>query len=214
MTFDTHSTLGYSTVVTIVSQSASTLVVDVVAGEGSRFATGQQVTIWASGQNATLDNAMIGRITGISTDELTIDVSSTNREGTSTRTVLENDQIANTVTPKALTDIEELQKIVTNITSSATPTPAIASRATQLNITALAVAALLTNPTGTPQGGDTLIVRIKDNGTAHALTYDTEYRAIGVTLPPTTVVGKTTYLGCIRNSADTKWDCVAVAQEA
>jgi hypothetical protein len=35
-----------------------------------------------------------------------------------------------------------------------------------------------------------------------------------VTLPTTTVISKTLYLGMIFNNADTKWDVVAVAQEA
>jgi hypothetical protein len=38
--------------------------------------------------------------------------------------------------------------------------------------------------------------------------------AIGVGLPATTVISKTLYLGMIFNSADTKWDVIAVAQEA
>jgi hypothetical protein len=59
-----------------------------------------------------------------------------------------------------------------------------------------------------------LVIRIKDNATARAITYDTQFRAIGVTLPTTTVISKTLYLGLIYNSTDTKWDCVAVAQEA
>jgi hypothetical protein len=39
------------------------------------------------------------------------------------------------------------------------------------------------------------------------------FRAIGVTLPGTTVVGKTIYVGCIYNVFDSRWDAVAVAQE-
>jgi hypothetical protein len=70
------------------------------------------------------------------------------------------------------------------------------------------------NPTGTAIPGRKLVVRIKDNGTARTLTYDTQYRALGVTLPTTTVASKTLYLGLIYNSADTKWDVVAVRQEA
>jgi hypothetical protein len=57
-------------------------------------------------------------------------------------------------------------------------------------------------------------VRIKDNGTARALTYDTQYRAVGVTLPTTTVISKTLYLGMIWNGNATKWDVVSVGQEA
>jgi hypothetical protein len=98
------------------------------------------------------------------------------------------------------------------VASAATVTPTFAND--QVNITAQAAALNLANPTGTAVDGWGIAVRIKDNGTARAITYDAQYRAIGVTLPATTVAGKTLYLGMVFNAADTKWDVVAVAQEA
>jgi hypothetical protein len=99
-----------------------------------------------------------------------------------------------------------------SVSSASTVTPTFSND--QVNITALAAACQLLNPTGTAVPAKKVIVRIKDDGTARALTYDTQYRALGVTLPTTTVISKTLYLGFIYNSTDTKWDCVAVAQEA
>jgi hypothetical protein len=84
----------------------------------------------------------------------------------------------------------------------------------QVSFTALAEDLTLQNPTGTPTQGEKLIIRIKDDGYARALTFGTQYRAMGVALPTTTVVSKTMYLGFIYNSTDTKWDLVALAQEA
>lgn len=84
----------------------------------------------------------------------------------------------------------------------------------QFEITAQAGALKFNNPGGTPVGGQKLIIRIKDNGTARALTYDTYFRAMGNSLPTTTVLSKTLYMGFIYNATDTKWDLVAVAQEA
>ena len=55
-----------------------------------------------------------------------------------------------------------------------------------------------------------MLIRIKDNGTARALTYDTQYRAFGVTLPTTTVISKTLYIGGTWNVTDTKLDIIAV----
>lgn len=81
-------------------------------------------------------------------------------------------------------------------------------------ITAQDGALKFNNPGGTPVEGQKLIIRIKDNATPSALTYDTYFRAIGVTLPTTTVASKTTYLGLIFNITDTKWDCLAVGQES
>ena len=77
-------------------------------------------------------------------------------------------------------------------------------------VTAQAGALKFNNPGGTPVNGQKLIVRIKDDGTARALTYDTQYRASSdLALPTTTVLSKTLYMGFIFNSADTKWDLLA-----
>lgn len=81
-------------------------------------------------------------------------------------------------------------------------------------VTAQAGALLFNAPGGTPLAGQKLIIRIKDDGTGRALTYNAIYRAIGVTLPTTTVANKTHYLGMIYNFTDTKWDVLAVAKEA
>lgn len=101
---------------------------------------------------------------------------------------------------------------IQSVTSSATVTPTFSDD--MVKVTAQAAALALANPTGTAVPGWGLAIRIKDNGTARAITYGTQYRAIGVTLPTTTVISKTLYLGCIWNSDDTKLDVVAVAQEA
>jgi hypothetical protein len=87
----------------------------------------------------------------------------------------------------------------------------------QYNVTALAQAATIAAPSGTPTNGQRLVLRIKDNGTGRVLTWTTSsgaYRAIGTTLPITTIANKTVYVGCIYNEADTFWDVVAVAQQA
>lgn len=100
---------------------------------------------------------------------------------------------------------------VQTVTSAATVTPTFTND--EVAITAQAAALLLANPTGTPVDGKNLVIRIKDNGTARAITYDTQYRAIGVTLPTTTVINKTIYLGLVYNLTDTKWDVVGVSIE-
>jgi hypothetical protein len=88
---------------------------------------------------------------------------------------------------------------IQSVTSAATVTPTFSDDL--VKITAQAA-------------GLTLANRIKDNGTARTISYGTQYRAIGVTLPTTTVIGKTLYLGCVWNADDTKLDVLAVAQEA
>lgn len=81
-------------------------------------------------------------------------------------------------------------------------------------VTAQAWALKFNNPSGSPQHWEKIIIRCKDNWTARALTYDTQYRAVGVTLPTTTVLSKTLYIGWVWNTTDTKLDIIAVAQEA
>ena len=80
-------------------------------------------------------------------------------------------------------------------------------------ITAQAGALLFNAPSGTPTNGQKLIIRVKDNATARALTYNAIFRVIGVTLPTTTVISKTLYIACVYNSTDTKWDVLAVGAE-
>lgn len=91
------------------------------------------------------------------------------------------------------------------------------SRTTDLFVASgLAGAITMAIPAGTPENGQRLLLRFKDNGTARAITWTTSlsgYRAIGITLPTTTVISKTTYVGCVYNSADTYWDAVATVTE-
>jgi hypothetical protein len=85
-------------------------------------------------------------------------------------------------------------------------------------ITAQAEALTINADAGTPVNGQKIIFRIKDDGTARALTWTTgssgSFREIGITLPTTTTINKTTYVGCIYNSADSRWDAIATVTEA
>jgi hypothetical protein len=102
---------------------------------------------------------------------------------------------------------------VSTTTSTATLTPDIASF-DQYNLTAQAAGLTIAAPTGTPVDGNKLIIRILDNGTARALTWNATYTVVGVTLPTTTVINKTTYVGCIYNANNTRWDVIAVTTQA
>ena len=82
-----------------------------------------------------------------------------------------------------------------------------------VDITAIAQTFKLENPTGTAIDGMPILIRIKDNGTAQTIMYATKYRAIGVTLPTTTVAGKTLFIGMVYNANDTKWDVLGINQE-
>jgi hypothetical protein len=107
-----------------------------------------------------------------------------------------------------LDTVPDIQSVV----SAATVTPTFANN--QVNITAQAAGLTLANPTGTAVDGHGIMIRIKDNGTARAIAYGTQYRAFNDALPATTTISKTLYIGMVYNAADTKWDVLGVRQEA
>ena len=102
---------------------------------------------------------------------------------------------------------------VTSNASVASPTPDVSTTDIYI-LTAQAATASFQVPTGTPVQGTRLLIRIKDNGTTRTLNWDAIYRGIGVSLPSATVASKTLYLGFIYNSTDTKWDLIALAEQA
>ena len=86
----------------------------------------------------------------------------------------------------------------------------------QYNITALSTATTFsTTFTTTPNDGQKLMIRVLDNGTAQTLNWNTAtFVIVGTTLPTTTVATKTTYVGCIYNSFNSRWDVIAVTTQA
>lgn len=109
-------------------------------------------------------------------------------------------------------DITNLAGTIQSVASAATVTPVSTNKF--VKITAQAVALTIAAPTGTIAEGQDLMIRIKDNGSAQTIAWNAIYRAIGVTLPTTTVAGKTTYVGLIYNSNDTTWDVIGVTTQA
>lgn len=138
-----------------------------------------------------------------------------NTSGTNSGDNATNSQYATSSATATLTNKRINPRLVTTASyTTDTGTSLDVSTCDEFVITAQAGALKFNNPSGTPTEGAKLIVRIKDNGTARALTYDTYFRAMGNALPSTTVLSKTLYMGFIFNATDTKWDLVAVAQEA
>jgi hypothetical protein len=102
---------------------------------------------------------------------------------------------------------------VLSVTSSATVTPN-ADTYDAVSITAQAVGLTLANWAGTPLNMQAMIIRVNDNGSAQSITYGPQYRALGVTLPTTTVANKTLYLACMWNSLDSKIDVIGTPVQA
>lgn len=114
----------------------------------------------------------------------------------------------NTLTNKRITER------VGSTTSSATPT-INTDNVDAYSITALATAitSMTTNISGTPTNFQKLIIRIKDDGTARAITWGASFEDAGQALPTTTVISKLLTVGFIYNTVTSKWGCVAVANE-
>jgi len=104
---------------------------------------------------------------------------------------------------------------VQSVADAATVTPN-ADTNDCVDITAIAQAFTIANASGTPANFQRLIIRIKDNGTARAITWDTAYVAGGVALPSITVLSKILTLTFMYNSANSlnKWQLIHSAQEA
>jgi hypothetical protein len=104
---------------------------------------------------------------------------------------------------------------ITSITSSATPT-VNTDNADCVTITALAAAitSMTTNLSGTPNNFDQLEFRIKDDGTARAITWGASFVAGPTALPTTTVVNKALHVWFEYDSVQAKWVCMSSGSDA
>jgi hypothetical protein len=122
--------------------------------------------------------------------------------------------IVGTTDTETLTN-KRITKRVTTIVSSATPT-INTDNCDVVTITALAAAitSMTTNLSGTPTNFQTLVIRILDDGTGRAITWGASFQAMGVALPTTTTASKVLTVGFLYDTVDSKWGCVASADEA
>jgi hypothetical protein len=97
---DQHKNFAYSLVATAPSPATSGTSLVVTTGDGAKFPTPPfNATVWATGVQPSTTNAEIVRVTGISTDTLTIvRAQETNAGGPAARTIVVGDQIAETIT--------------------------------------------------------------------------------------------------------------------
>jgi hypothetical protein len=80
-------------------------------------------------------------------------------------------------------------------------------------VTALEQALTINAPSGTASNGNTLMIRIKDDGTTRSLTWNSAYTWIGTTEPEDTTASKVLYVGAIYNSTSEKWEVLSVVEE-
>jgi len=125
-----------------------------------------------------------------------------------------NDEFTFNAHTQTLTNKRNVSR-VTTITSHATPT-VNTDNCDCVTITAQAeaISSMTTNLSGTPNNFDRLLYRIKDNGTARAITWGASFQAGSEALPTTTVLGKTLMVGFFYDSVDSKWTCEATKSRA
>jgi hypothetical protein len=171
-------------------------------------------------QNANNVNITGGSITGVS--GLGTVTSITAGTGLSGGTITTSGTIAidSTVTTNSgtqtLTNKRVNPRAVAAGSTSGTLTPN-GDTTDVFNAFGLTGAITVDTPSGTPVDGQRLMLRFEDNGTGRGITWtgtSGAYRAVGVTLPTTTVASKVTYVGCVYNSTDVFWDAIAVANQA
>jgi hypothetical protein len=141
---------------------------------------------------------------GLTVGNITLDATSGNLTGTNAN--ITSNLTANTISSS------RLNVRTSTTTSTATLSPDI-SAYDQYNITAQAVTLTIAAPIGTPVDGNKLMFRILDNGTSQTISWNATYTVIGCVLPLSTTVSKMTYVGCIYNSTNTRWDVIAVTTQ-
>lgn len=113
MAFDLHKNFAYSTVATAPSPATSGTTLIVQAGAGASFPTPPfNAVVWPAGAQPLSTNSEIVRVTGISTDTLTIVRGATSGGGLNgepnnqNRSIIIGDQIDAGLTVRSMTDIE------------------------------------------------------------------------------------------------------------
>ena len=103
-----------------------------------------------------------------------------------------------------------VKKRIQSVASSASITP-LAATIDMVRVTALAINTTINNPTGTPNEGQILEIRLRDNGTGRTITWGANYRfSSSLTDPGTTTANRTLYYVFQYNETESKWDCIDI----
>lgn len=172
MALDAFKNLSFTTVATAPAPAASGTSLDVAAGTGTRFpAVPFNATVWPANTMPDPTTAEIVRVTGISTDTLTI---TRTQEGTSARTIVAGDQIAATVTALTLdtlsAEIATVSALVTTVSALVTIASALATTAETHAGTASAAATTADAHANTVSAAVTVASALATTADTHANT--------------------------------------------
>lgn len=152
-------------------------------------------------------------ISGIAASSFVLSNASGNIDGSASQKAIPSGVVVGTTDTQTLTS-KRINPRVVSAASASSLTPDV-SVADQYAYTALAAGLTINAPTGTPVDGQRLIFRILDNGTSRSLTWNATYVSMtSLSLPSATTANKTTYVGCIYNANNTRWDVVAITTQA
>lgn len=162
--------------------------------------------------NKTINGAIIGTsaITGGTINNATFGTSAySGGTITSASIITPTGDVATLTGTQTFTNKRNTKRVTTGTTAGTHTIDANASD--MFTVTAQNGTAVFASPSGTPTVGQTLIMRIKDNGTAAALSFGTIYNfSSDLVAPTTTIASKTLYMGFVWNEVSSKWECLAV----
>lgn len=108
--------------------------------------------------------------------------------------------------------VEQATNVQTYVSSA---TPSVNSdKFGALKITAQAAAITGVTVTGTPNDLQQLVVRLLDNGSARAITWGSQFEAVGAALPTTTTAGKRGTVRFVYDAVSAKWGAVSAVVES
>lgn len=135
---------------------------------------------------------------------------------TALRTITLQD-VSHTLVGRDTTDTltnKRIKKRVYSTANTATLTPEIDTYDV-FALTGLTGGVTIANhSTSTPDDGDMILIRYKDNGTARSISHGTNYVSRGATMLTTTVVNKWSRELFEWNANTSKYECIATATEA
>jgi len=148
-----------------------------------------------------------GEITAVKVKEIMDELASSNLNLEKLKLNLTDNSDSFVVSQKGINTALALKSdktpILQTVASTASLTPLTSNDL--IEVTALTEAITINEPSGAVGNGKTLLFRIKDDGTARALTFNAIFVPIGSALPTTTEIGKNLYFITIKDTTSGNW---------